>query len=257
MKCNKCGSEIDDKLLICPECGNILKQEEKGYHHNYATKSLELGAAKLTEEEIDPEYDLNKVKINSTKKLINNPLLIITNILVFTLEFIALILFNRYMTSIEFTWFIKDYHIVILMLFIILTFVPTEFLLYKGYQNPYHGLVPLYRIYVLSKIANDRSKENLKKFKNIVIAYVVWYLLSLSPMYDFWFIFYNEALIIITIVSIIVLIRLRIEILGDLSLRFSDNKTYRILTIIVPYIMIFRYAFDSKFIYTKLEDSYL
>lgn len=27
MKCKKCNSEIDDKLLICPKCGAILKEE--------------------------------------------------------------------------------------------------------------------------------------------------------------------------------------------------------------------------------------
>ena len=62
MNCSRCGAEVNDTLMLCPKCGNILKEEKEGYHHNYADKSLKLGAAKLTEEEVDPDYDLKKEK---------------------------------------------------------------------------------------------------------------------------------------------------------------------------------------------------
>ncbi|MCR5483320.1 MAG: hypothetical protein K6E99_02805, partial [Bacilli bacterium] len=84
MKCKKCNNEVDDKLLICPFCESILNEESKGYHHNYATKSIELAAAKLTEEEIVPEYDL-KGKRNNALVLFKSPLFIIINIILLSL----------------------------------------------------------------------------------------------------------------------------------------------------------------------------
>lgn len=27
-KCQKCGHEISDEMLFCPECGNVLKEEK-------------------------------------------------------------------------------------------------------------------------------------------------------------------------------------------------------------------------------------
>ena len=89
------------------------------------------------------------------------------------------------------------------------------------------------------------------------MKFIIWYLLSFSPMYSVWFMFFEEAFIIITIVSIIVYIRLRIKVLGDLSMRFTSNPNYRIYAILFPYIVISIFAFSSKYKYTKLNDSYL
>ena len=47
------------------------------------------------------------------------------------------------------------------------------------------------------------------------------------------------------------------KVLGDLSLRFSSSENNRILTIIFPFAAIIVYGMNSKYTYTKLNDSYL
>ena len=251
MKCNKCNNEVDDKLLICPKCGNILKKEEKGYHHNYADKSLKLGAAKLTEEEVDPDYDLKKEKRSSLKPLFKSFLFWFVNIVVLISIVFLIVWIKEFFESI---W----YFFIPLALLVIISMFSYECLFYKAYNNPYYGLIPIYRLKVLFEVCNDEgSRSNSRKLMCIILAYVIWFLLSLSPMYMVWFIFFKEAFIIISLVSLIVYINMRVKVLGDLSMRFSSSETSRILTIIFPFAAIIVYGMNSKYTYTKLNDSYL
>lgn len=251
MKCKKCNSEIDDKLLICPKCGAILKEENEKYHHNYANESLRLFASKLTEEEYDSDYDNKTNQRTSIKPLLKNSLFWIVNLLVVISFIIVLFLIHD----------IKHINIGILsLIFIIyeLSSISYQCLFYKAYKEPYYGIIPIYRLKVLFEICNNEgSTKNSRTLLGIILAYVIWYLLSFSPMYGLWFIFFEEAFIIITIVSIIIYIRLRIKVLGDLSMRFTSNSKSSIYAILFPYIVISIYAFSSKYKYTKLNDSYL
>lgn len=251
MKCKKCNSEIDDKLLICPKCGAILKEEDEKYHHNYANESMKLFASKLTEEEYDSDYDSKTNQRTSIKPLFKNSLFWIVNLFVVMSFLIVLFLIHD----------IEHINIFLLSLvFIIyeLSSISYQGLFYKAYKEPYYGIIPIYRLKVLFEICNNEgSIKNSRTLLGIILAYLIWYLLSFSPMYSVWFIFFEEAFIIITIVSIIVYIRLRIKVLGDLSMRFTSNPKFSIYAILFPYIVISIFAFSSKYKYTKLNDSYL
>jgi hypothetical protein len=255
MKCKKCNNEVDDKLLICPKCGNILKKEETGYHHNYATKSMELGAAKLTEVEYDPS--ISEDSRPNALVLFKNIIFVLVNILALGVySTLVYFLLFKYNNDIE----INDLFIIEVSTIIpitILSFISYELLFYKAHKNPFLGFIPIYRYKVLLTICNDEQIDfELKKILGIFIAYILYYGASLSSFYSIAYIDYWIVFSIITLVSSFILIKMRIKFLGDLSERFNANKNERVLTIIFPFIMIILFAL-SKREYISLSDSYL
>lgn len=254
MKCKKCNNEVDDKLLICPFCESILNEESKGYHHNYATKSIELSAAKLTEEEYDP--NVSEDKRTNALVLFKNIIFILVNI--FTLSVYGALIYYLLLKS-------NDSEISELFIIAVSTIIPItlisllsyELLFYKAHKSPYLGLIPIYRYKILLTICNDEQIDfEVKKIVGIIIAYVLYYLTTFSSFYNIAFIDYWIVFIILTLVSSVILIKMRIKFLGDLSERFRANKYERILTIIFPFIMIILFAL-SKREYIRLSDSYL
>ena len=256
MKCSKCGKEVDDKLLICPNCESILHKDKEGYHHNYATKSIELGAAKLTEEVIDPEYDLNVEKRNSISPLFKNSSLMIINIIVLFVLGLGLFLLSVLILEKITIWII--FSILIIVLIVGISILSYEGLFYKAYKNPFYGLIPFYRLYVMFSISNEIDRlETTKKLMGIVMGYGIYCLATISPMYFYMFPLFHAVFYAMTFVSIIVYLKVRINVLGDLSSRFNLNEKTKVLTIIFPFVRIAIYAFSNKFYYTKLSDSYL
>jgi hypothetical protein len=251
MKCKKCNNEVDDKLLICPFCESILNEESKGYHHNYATKSIELGAAKLTEEEIEPEYDL-KEKRNNALVLFKSPLFIIINIILLSLYSFGII------------YYLSIYHTanilvpIIISLFIDISLVSYELLFYKAYRNHYLGIIPIYRMVVFFQICNDEgSRVHIRKYVDLSLFWGIWLFFELSWLEPFWFMFLNTFLVVLSLVTLYTYIKMRIECLGDLSMRFSTSNDNKRFTILIPFGAILLYAFSKRYHYTKLNDSYL
>ena len=255
MKCKKCKSELDDKLLICPKCGCVVKEEKKGPHYDYSYDSMRITTAKLTEEELDPEYDL-KERRKSINPVIKNKKFILINTLVFLLIIISisfcLIFFN--VLNIFLSVFIS----LIISLVLLTSFISYECLFYKAYRNPYLGLIPFFRYIVLIRICNDEgSKIYTKRWARFLFYWLVLYLVRISWVGPFWFMYIDTFAGLLIILMIINYIKMRITVLGDLSNRFSKNKKERLFTIFFPFIQIIIYAFNKKYYYTKLKDSYL
>lgn len=251
MKCRKCGNDINDNIMICPKCGNVLKQEEKGPHYNYSNDSMKLASAKITEEEIEPEYDL-KEKRNNALVLFKSPLFIIINIILLSLYSFGII------------YYLSIYHTanilvpVSISLFIDISLVSYELLFYKAYRNPYLGIIPIYRMAVFFQICNDEgSRVYIRKYVDLSLFWGIWLFFELSWLGPFWFMFLHTFFVVLFLVTLYTYIKMRIECLGDLSMRFSTSNDNRRFTILIPFGAILLYAFSKKYHYTKLNDSYL
>ena len=250
MKCRKCEAKLKEDTLICPECGTVQKVEKKGPHYNYGKDLMRLATTKITEDPYDEEYETNRFKNNNALVLFKNPKFIIINLAIIILELIALFIIKS--DSLLMSYPIR---IVVYILFLINS-ISYELVFYKAFKFPYYGLIPIYRILVLLDISNKESYHNKRTLLGIVTAYTIWYLLAQSPMYYFWFMFYKTFLAIITITSIILYIKMRIDVLGDLSSRLNAKPKERILAIVAPLIALAYYGVSKKYYYTKLEDKY-
>ena len=251
MICNKCKNEIDDKLLICPFCESILNEESKGYHHNYANDSMVLASAKITEEEIVPEYDL-KEKRTDALILFKKPIFIIVNIVLLLLYTFGIV------------YYLSFYHTANILVPIVISicacisFVSYELLFYKAYKNPYLGIIPIYRMIIFFQICNDEgSRVHIRKYVDLSLFWGIWLFFELSWLQPFWFMFLRTFFVVLSLVTLYTYIKMRIECLGDLSMRFSTSNDNKRFTILIPFGAILLYAFSKRYHYTKLNDSYL
>ena len=95
MKCRKCGKEIEDNILICPECGIVQKVEEKGPYHNYGNDAMKRAITKITDNLYDEEYEQMKRK-NVNKELLHNRVFLIVNILyIISVPLLIFVLFRK------------------------------------------------------------------------------------------------------------------------------------------------------------------
>ena len=252
MKCRKCGKEIEDKSLICPECGTVQKIKKKGPHYNYANDIAKAAVTKITDNLYDEKYEQAKRK-NVNKELLKNRAFLIVNILytillplliyiIFRKISLALILFE---TCVPF-W--------------IISVTSYELMFNKAGKKWYMGLIPIARLVTLLQIRNDqRLKDQLEKCEP---AFLVWLLLA------FFYYSAGGGLAGLITIGYMVLcafvytfglyIWYRINVLKELAARFNKgSRKNMIKTILFPFIMIMLYGYFDKYKYTKLNDSYL
>ena len=252
MKCRKCEKEIEDNILICPECGTVQKVEEKGPYYNYANDSAKRAVTKLTDNLYDEKYEQMKSK-NVNKELLHNRVFLIVNIIYIILVplLIYVIFKKKYLALIFFETCVP---------FWLISVTSYEFMFNKAGKKWYMGLIPIIRLITLLQIRNDqRLRDQLGKCEPLAL---VWLFIAIlyygSGHGGIWILHIRYMFYCASVYTIILYIWYRINVLKELAARFNHgSKKNMIKTILFPFIMIMDYGYLEKYKYTKLNDSYL
>ena len=252
MICSKCKNEVDDKLLVCPKCGNVLKKEKLGPHHNYGNDAMKRAITKITDKPYDEEYEQSKRK-NVSKELLKNRTFLIVNILyIISVPLLIFVLFRKnYLALVFFETCVP---------FLIISVTSYELMFNKAGKKWYMGLIPIIRLITLLQIRNEqREKDQLEKCEPLAL---VW--LFIAILYygggngGIWILHIIYMFYCASVYTIAVYIWYRINVLKELAARFNKgSRKNMIKTILFPFIMIMQYGYLNKYKYTKLNDSYL
>ena len=255
MKCDRCGADVTETLLLCPKCGNILHKEEKEEKKSGSPNPFCTGGEAPKEEKKEIVL-AQPIKVNKrTYDLVTNVPYYLANFIYIALLTILIVIAKKYPSVLP--DFISRHTLISITIAMLINIGPAllyEPFFYKIDLPFWLGLIPGINLLVYCFSASNGVSTNVKW------AVILWIATRIVGRYIFGIAFIGNDLIriVASILALGLLAALLINILLigiKINLNYCDrfgfkNIIFKIFSCLFPIPMMLIVIFDKNRQYT-------